>query len=133
MTLLVWDEVLPLWQGGDFRGVHDWLNAHWSYQIQQSAGGEGDPLAGFLQGLAFAALAFHFAHEQNRESADLFIADGIATLSRYPATYAGIEVAPLLDALTDLRHLLSNTRAEQPIPRLNSSVQALRCFRGGLA
>lgn len=133
MSLFLWDELLVLWQSGDFRAVHDWINQRWFRVVQESAEADADPLARFLQGLAFAALAFHFASEQNQESAELFIEDGLNVLSHYPSSYAGIDTLPIIDALAELRDLMPATGAEQPIPTIVSSLRALRFFPGALA
>lgn len=127
MSLLLWDEVVGLWQAGDFRSVHDWLNERWSHTVQGSPRGDADPFAQFLQGLAFAALAFHFAGEQNRESAAIFVEDGLNTLSRFPPSYAGVELTPVVDALAELRHSLPPADSGLPIPPIVSGVRALRC------
>lgn len=132
MSLFLWDELLILWQSGDFRAVHDWINHHWSQIVRGSVEADSDPFAQFLQGLAFSALAFHYAGEQNRESAGLFVNDGLEVLSRYPSSYAGIETTPIIDALEELRDLLPASGAEQPIPAVVSSVRALRFLSGTL-
>jgi hypothetical protein len=126
MNLLLWDELAALWQSGDFRGVHDWINERWARTVQESPQGDADPFARFLQGVAFAALAFHFAEVQNGESAAIFVEDGIDVLSRYPASFAGIEIAPLVDALAELRDRLPAPDTGLPIPPVVSSVRALR-------
>jgi hypothetical protein len=133
MHLLLWDELLVLWQSGDFRSVHDWINERWACVVQESVEADSDPFARFLQGLAFAALAFHFAGEQNRESAELFVEDSLDVLSRYPSTYAGIDTTPIIDALAELRNLMPAPDAGQPIPEIISSVRALRFLSGALA
>ncbi len=131
MSLLLWDELLVLWQSGDFRAVHDWLNERWSRVVQESAEQDADPFARFLQGLAFAALAFHFAAEQNRESTELFVEDALAVLSHYPPSYGGIVTTPIIDSLAELRDLMPGVDAGQPIPVIISSVRALN-FSSGL-
>lgn len=125
MSLLLWDELAALWQAGDFRGVHDWLNERWAHTVQQSPRGDAEPLAQFLQGLAYAALAFHFAAEQNAESAGLFVEDGLDLLPRYAPAFAGIEVSPVVDALAELRAHLTPYSAI-PVPPPVSAVRALR-------
>lgn len=126
MSLLLWDELAALWQSGDFRGVHDWINERWSRTVQESPQGDADPFACFLQGMAFAALAFHFTEEQNGESAAIFVEDGLDVLSRFPQTYAGIEVPPMVDALVELRDHMPTLDAGLPIPSVVSCVRALR-------
>lgn len=126
MSLLLWDELASLWQAGDFRGVHDWLNERWARAVQESPQGGTDPFARFLQGLAFAALAFHFAGEQNGDSAALFVDDGLAVLPRYMPSYAGIEVAPIVDALAELRDRLPTAGAGKAIPPQVAAARTLR-------
>lgn len=126
MSLLLWDELAALWQAGDFRGVHDWINERWSRTVQESPQGDADPFARFLQGMAFAALAFHFTEEQNGESAAIFVEDGLNTLQQFPPTYAGVELTPIIDALAELHHTLPPADSGLPIPPLVSGVRALR-------
>lgn len=126
MSLLLWDELAALWQAGDFRGVHDWINERWSHTVQTSPQGDADPFARFLQGVAFAALAFHFAEEQNGESATIFVEDGLNVLSSFPPSYGGIEITPMVDALAELRQYLPVSDSGLPIPPVVSSVRALR-------
>lgn len=126
MSLLVWDELAALWQSGDFSGVHDWINQHWSRIVQEAPRGDADPFARFLQGMAFAALAFHFADQQNAESAGIFVEDAIEVLSRFPPAYAGIEVPPIVDALVELRAHMPSPDSTLPIPTIISGVRALR-------
>ncbi len=101
-NLLIWDELALLWNRRDFRGVHDWLNERWAHLVQESMSGERDTFARFLQGLAFAALAFHFVHERNEESAGLFVEDALKALPCFAPVFAGISIAPILDALNEL-------------------------------
>lgn len=129
MSLLLWDELAALWQSGDFRGVHDWINERWSRTVQESPQGDADPFARFLQGMAFAALAFHFAEEQNSESAAIFVEDGLETLQQFPPVYAGVELTPIIDALAELRHNLPQSDSGLPIPPVVSAVRALQ-FNG---
>lgn len=126
MSLLLWDELEALWQAGDFRGVHDWLNERWARSMQESPQGADDPFVQFLQGLAFAALAFHFVSERNFESAGIFTEDGLIVLSRYAPVYAGIEITPLLDALAELRDAMPASDTDLLLPPGTSSVRALR-------
>lgn len=126
MSLLLWDELAVLWQSGDFRGVHDWINERWSRTVQESPQGDADPFARFLQGMAFAALAFHFAEEQNGESAHIFVEDGLDVLSRFPPSYAGVEITPMVDALAELRDHMPAPDTGLPIPSVLSCVRALR-------
>ncbi|NIR43777.1 MAG: DUF309 domain-containing protein [Gemmatimonadetes bacterium] len=126
MSLLLWDELAALWQAGDFRAVHDWLNERWARAVQQSPRDDGDPFARFLQGLGFAALAFHFAAEHNSESAGIFVEDALEVLPQYVPAYAGIEIDPIVDALAELRDRLPAPETGLPVPAVASSVRALR-------
>jgi hypothetical protein len=132
VSLLLWDEALSYWQAGDFRVVHDWLNERWARVVQERPEGAADPFARFLQGLAFAALAFHFADEQNRESAGLFVADALAVLPRFAPAYAGIATAPLIDALGELQTSLGLPEG-LPLPPRPAYAMALRFMRGAAA
>lgn len=105
-ALLVWDELQEMWSRGDFQGAHDWLNAHWSAEVKDLPDGDRQPQARFLQGLAFVALAFHFALAQNRESTGLFVHDGLRVLPAFEPAYGGIQVTPLVDALAELKAAL---------------------------
>ncbi len=133
MSLLLWDEVTALWQAGEYRAVHDWLNERWARTVQESPRGDADPFAQFFQGPAFAALALHFAAEQNGESAALFVEDGLERLPRYAPAFAGIEVTPLNDSLAELRDLLPSPPGGGPIPPLVSGARALRFAAGRLS
>ncbi len=126
MSLLLWDELAALWQAGDFRAVHDWINERWARTMQESPQGADDPFVQFLQGLAFAALAFHFIGERNFESAGIFTEDGLIVLSRYAPVYAGVEITPLIDALAELRDVMSASDTELLLPPQFSGVRALR-------
>jgi len=101
--LLIWDELALLWNRQDFAGVHDWLNERWARLVQESASGERDVVASFLQGLAFAALALHFMREGNEESAGLFVEDALKVLPQFAPAYAGIRITPIQDALGELQ------------------------------
>ncbi len=126
MSLLLWDELAALWQAGDFRAVHDWLNERWARAVQESLRGDGDPFARFLQGLGFAALAFHFAAQHNSESAGIFVDDALEVLPRFGPAYAGVEINPIVDALVELRERLPAPESELPVSPVPSSVRALR-------
>ncbi|MFA5530862.1 MAG: hypothetical protein WDA11_09385 [Thiohalomonadaceae bacterium] len=116
IPLLIWDELAALWDEGDFRTVHDWINERWSRVIQTSPQGDRDPFARFLQGLAFAALAFHFAREQNTESTRLFVDDALAVLPNFAPIYAGVELNPIIDSLHTLAAALPGDGSDMHIP-----------------
>jgi hypothetical protein len=104
--LLLWDELAAHWNDGDMHIVHDWINERWSRIIQESTSGERDVLARFLQAMAFAALAFHFAAERNEESAELFVEDALRTLPEFAPAYAGLHIGPILEGVRALRDRL---------------------------
>ncbi len=101
-----WDELELLWNANNFGAVHDWLGERWNYLIQTKPGGHDDPDAQFLQGLAFAALAFFFTQNHNQDGAALLAEDGAARLAQFMPIYRGLEVAPVLGTLNTLLPLL---------------------------
>lgn len=115
IPLIIWDELAALWDEGDFRGVHDWINERWARVVQTHPEGDRQPFARFLQGLAFAALALHFARERNAESARIFVEDALEVLPRYAPQYAGIELAPIIETLHALAAALPGA-GETPLP-----------------
>lgn len=115
-NLYAWDELALLWNAGDFGAVHDWLGLRWNKLIQTRAGGMSDKDARFLQGLAFAALAFHFTQNRNQDGARLLAADALAVLPEYGAAHMGVETGPVLKSLTALRPKLENLNTEADCP-----------------
>ncbi|BCB27413.1 hypothetical protein SKTS_22990 [Sulfurimicrobium lacus] len=111
-----WDELELLWNANNFGAVHDWLGERWNYQIQTRPAGHEDPDAQFLQGLAFAALAFYFTQNHNQDGAALLAEDGLARLARFLPVYRGLEVAPVLETLHTLRPLLEGLEHEADCP-----------------
>lgn len=105
-----------LWNAGDFRGVHDWLGLRWNQLIQSTLNGNGDTDARFLQGLAFAALSFHFTQNQNQDGAALLADDALRSLPAFQPSYRGVEVAPILETLHALRPLLDGLAPEADCP-----------------
>ncbi|MBZ0096495.1 MAG: DUF309 domain-containing protein [Sulfuricella sp.] len=101
-----WDELALLWDGNNFGAVHDWLGERWNHLIQTRPGGHEDPDAQFLQGLAFAALAFHFTQNHNQDGAALLAEDALAMLPRFLPAWRGVEIAPVLETLNTLLPLL---------------------------
>jgi len=116
-ALFAWDELAALWNAGEFGQVHDWLGLRWNELIQTRPGGVDDADARFLQGLAFAALAFHFTQNQNQDGARLLADDALGVLPEYRPAHLGVEVAPVLKTLKALRPLLEglDTEAECPM------------------
>jgi hypothetical protein len=111
-----WDELAELWNAGDFSKVHDWLGQRWSYLIQTRPYGQNDPDARFLQGLAFAALSFHFTQNQNQDGAALLADDAMKVLPSFEPAHRGVEVAPILETLERLRPLLNGLGSEDDCP-----------------
>ncbi|RZI40418.1 DUF309 domain-containing protein [Herbaspirillum sp. HC18] len=116
-----WDELALLWNGNNYGGVHDWLGERWNHLIQSRPEGHDDKDARFLQGLAFAALAFHFAQSRNLEGAALLADDALNVLPAYLPAYRGVQVDPVIETLTALRPLLDGLAqdAECPMPPKN--------------
>ncbi len=115
-SLYAWDELALLWNAGDFGGVHDWLGLRWNQLVQTRASGMDDKDARFLQGLAFAALAFHFTQNRNQDGAKLLASDALAVLPEYGPAYLGVEVGPVLKSLTALRPMLEDLDPKADCP-----------------
>jgi uncharacterized protein len=113
---LDWTEVAALWNSNDLAVLHDWLNERWSRLIRNSLLGSRDPEAEFLQGLAFATLALFFTQNQNQEGAVLMIDDAVMALAKYQPRFLGVQVAPIVDALQELRPLLAGLAPEADCP-----------------
>ncbi len=111
-----WGELAALWDAGDFRGVHDWLGLRWNHLIQTRPAGHEDRDARFLQGLAFAALAFHFTQNGNQDGAAMMVDDALRVLPDYSPSYRGVEVGPVLDTLRILRPMLDGLAPEDDCP-----------------
>lgn len=99
LPLILWDELRDIWNDGDFDVAHDWLNERWGRIVQVSVQGDRDPLARFMQALAFTALAFHFAREHNYESARLFVDDALVALPPFTPVHLGLRTQILVDRL----------------------------------
>ncbi len=111
-----WQELAPLWDSADFGAVHDWLGARWNHIIQSSPQGHNDKDAQFLQGLAFAALAWHFTIDRNQEGAQLLADDALRVLPRFLPTYWGMDVASIIESLNVLRPRLEGLEPEADCP-----------------
>lgn len=116
MTAYPWHELAAFWNAHDFGHAHDWLGERWNALIQTRPGGHDDPDARFLQGLAFAALAFHFTLNHNQEGAQLLAGDALNVLPGYRPAHLGVAVAPFLDDLHQLRPLLEGLETEADCP-----------------
>ena len=115
-SLYAWDELASLWNAGDFGGVHDWLGLRWSALVQTRARGTDDKDARFLQGLAFAALAFHFTQNRNQDGARLLADDALAVLPEYGTAHLGVETGHVLKSLRALRPMLESLETEADCP-----------------
>ena len=111
-----WDELAELWDGNDFRAVHDWLNWRWAELVKTRVLREYDPDASFLQGLAFAALALHFTQDGNKEGALMMIDDAMVFLAPCVPSFEGIAVEPVLQSLAELRPMLVGLPPDAPCP-----------------
>ena len=107
-----WDELELLWNANNFGAVHDWLGERWNHLIQSRPDGHEDPDARFLQGLAFAALAFHFTQNQNQDGAALLADDALTLLPQFVPAYRGVALGPVLETLNTLRPLLAGPEHE---------------------
>jgi predicted metal-dependent hydrolase len=76
---------------GLFFECHDTLEDLWS--------GARGPSRAFYQGLIQAAVGFYHLGNGNRRGAVTLLRRSLARLERYPARYAGVELAALRDAL----------------------------------
>lgn len=113
---LDWSEVAALWNDNALAPLHDWLNERWSRLVRNSVLGARDPEAEFLQGLAFAVLALFFTQNHNQEGALLMLDDALLALNKYQPRFLGVETAPLVAALQDLRPQLVGLPADAPCP-----------------
>ena len=74
-----------------FFECHDTLEEIWS--------GVRGPSRDFFQGLIQVAVGFHHLGNHNRPGAIAVLRRALGRLERYPPRYAGVELAPLRDAL----------------------------------
>lgn len=117
-----WPELAALWDAGDFGAAHDWLGERWNVLIQSRPDGHDDRDARFLQGLAYAVLAFHFTQNANQEGARLMVEDCLQTLSTFGAEWKGMNTAPVIASIKTLQPLLVGLDNEAPCP-----LQPFRC------
>jgi hypothetical protein len=111
-----WHELAALWDSMEFGAVHDWLGERWCHLIQSDPQGQDHPDAQFLQGLSFAALAFHFTRDYNQDGALLLADDALRVLPRFLPSYRGVDVAPVIESLNVLRPLLVGLDPEADCP-----------------
>jgi hypothetical protein len=111
-----WEELAHHWNENDFQAVHDWLNERWALLVKDRIGGDKDPDARFLQGLAFAALAFYFTQNANQEGARLLIDDALMMLPQYLPSHQRIKVEPVIETLHTLRSTIALLGPEDEYP-----------------
>lgn len=111
-----WQELAPLWDSWNFGAVHDWLGERWNHIIQSSAHSHEDKDAQFIQGLAFAALAWYFTRDRNQEGALLLADDALAVLPGFLPKYRGMDVAAVIESLKTLRPLLDGLDQQADCP-----------------
>lgn len=111
-----WDEMALLWDASNFGGVHDWLGERWNFLIQSSPLGNADPDARLLQGLAYAALAFHFTRHFNQEGAALMVEDALEVLPQCGPVCHGMHLDPIIENLQTLRPLLQDIASDAACP-----------------
>lgn len=111
-----WQELAELWDGHDFGAVHDWLGERWNRLIQERPAGHDDQDAAFLQGLAFAALAFHFTQHGNQDGARVIADDALRVLARYSPSYAGVRLDGLIEGVGGLRSRLEGLENDATCP-----------------
>lgn len=116
LSELDWAEVGALWNSNDLATLHDWFNQRWARLIRDSALGQRDPEAEFLQALAFATLAMFFTQNRNQEGALLMLDDALLMLGRYRPSYMGVHIEPIFGALHELRPLLVGLAPDAECP-----------------
>ncbi len=80
------------------------------------------PSRDFFQGLIQAAVGFYHLGNGNRPGAITLLRRSLAHLDRYPARYAGVELAPLREAIGDWRRALeSGTGMPAGPPRIGNA------------
>lgn len=116
LSELDWSEVAALWNANELGALHDLLNARWSRLVRNSLRGTADPEAEFLQALAFATLALFFTQSRNQEGALLMLDDAVVALGKFRPRFLGVQVAPIIDTLQDLRPLIASLPADGENP-----------------
>lgn len=111
-----WEEFAALWDSNELQGAHDWLNVRWSRLVETRQGGNKDPEAQFLQGLAFATLALHFTQCRNQDGALLMLDDALLMLARFRPGFLGVQVDPILDTLQELRPVIAGLAPDAEYP-----------------
>lgn len=113
---LDWHEFAALWDANEMAAAHDWLNLRWSRLVETRLGGQSDPEAQFLQGLAFAALALHFTQCRNQDGALLMLDDAVVALMRFRPGMHGVRVDPIIETLQELRPTIASLAPDAEYP-----------------
>lgn len=101
------------WQGIEefnqqqFYACHDTLEAIWMEAI--------DPQKTFYQGILQIAVALYHLGNQNQRGAIILLGEGMNRLRHYQPTFAGINVAQLLQQARDLQIKLQTQEQQPPI------------------
>lgn len=98
-----WQELAGLWDNNRLQEAHDWLTARWMHLVRTRPGGQADPDAQLLQGLAFAVNALFFTQQANQEGALLMLDDALLLLGRFRPAFLGVSLEPIVDTLQTLR------------------------------
>jgi hypothetical protein len=77
----------------------------------------------FLQGLIQVAVGLHHHSRGNLVGARSLLARAGSTLAPYPATYGGLQLAPLRSSLDAWRSALAEGRPAPPLPKLEFGVK----------
>ncbi|WP_009630137.1 DUF309 domain-containing protein [Synechocystis sp. PCC 7509] len=95
-----------------FYACHDTLEALWMEATE--------PQKTFYQGILQIAVALYHLGNSNVRGACILLGEGTNKLSRYPESYAGIDVDELLDASTALlTQLQQNVKSLLLLPKIN--------------
>jgi uncharacterized protein len=106
------DEYSPeFWQGveqfnqQEFYACHDTLEALWMEAVE--------PQRSFYQGILQIAVALYHLGNQNFRGATILLGEGINRLRHYQPSFAGIDVAQLLERSRSLQAKLQQSQSEQ--------------------
>lgn len=98
---------------GQFYACHDTLEALWMEATE--------PQKTFYQAILQIAVALYHLGNSNVRGACILLGEGTNKLSRYPASYAGIDVDQLLDTSAALLTQLQQQKVESlpVLPKIN--------------
>ena len=95
---------------GEFYDAHEVLEDAWR--------GAPEPERRFLQGLIQVAVAFHHHSRGNRIGFRSLLERAIRNLSSYPAQHAGLDLAALLENLTQWRETQEKEATPPAFPQV---------------